>query len=153
MRSNGLRRILVLLMAVGLVLAPLAGPPATSFSAAQQLDPTFDGDGKLLSPLGNESISGQTVIVQPDQKILVVGSAFLDGDWDFALLRYCTDGSLDNGAHCGSPGFGGDFNDFAYDAAQQADGKILISGESAGHLAIARYLPTRTYIYLLMVLR
>ncbi len=122
----------------------------------KSLDPTFDGDGKLLSPLGHEAIDAQAVLVQPgDQKILVAGSAFVDGDWDFVLLRYCPDGSLDNGVNCGSPGFGaggrtitdfgGDFHDSAMDAALQPDGKIVVAGTSSRYpefdMAVARYNP------------
>ena len=120
-----------------------------------QLDPSFDGDGKLLSPLGSEDIYGQSVMVQTDQKILVAGSAFVNGDWDFSLLRYCPDGSLDDGANCGTPGFGtggrvltdfgGAFHDFVMDAALSADGKIILVGTSSSSpqfdMAVARYNP------------
>ena len=155
MRSHGRRKILVLLAAIGLALAPLASSPAISWSAAEQLDPTFDGDGKLLSSLGSEQISGQAIIVQADQKILVIGSVFVDGDWDFTVLRYCMDGSLDDGVNCGGPGFGtggrvitdfgGDFHDSALDAALEPDGKIVVVGTSSRYpqfdMAVARYNP------------
>jgi len=155
MQASGLRWILTLLVSLGLMLAPWAGSPVISWSAAEQLDPSFDGDGKLLSPLGNEQISGQAIIVQSDQKILVAGSVFVDGDWDFTLLRYCADGSLDNGVNCGGPGFGtggrvitdfgGNFHDSVMDAALQPDGKIVVVGTSSRYpqfdMAVARYNP------------
>ena len=152
MRSHGIRRILVLLAAMGLALAPLAGTPMTCSSAGEEFDPAFDGDGKLLTPLGHESVEARAVLVQPgDEKILVAGSVSGDGDWDFVLLRYCTDGSMDDGANCGRPGFGtggrvitdfgGGSYDFAYDAALQADGKIVVVGSSGGDMAVARYNP------------
>jgi len=156
----------IVLMLVSMVCAvplthattlPSPDRPASDLSAADQLDPTFDGDGKLLSPLGTEDISGQTVLVQTDQKILVAGSVFVDGDWDFTLLRYCTNGLLDDGINCGSPGFGsggrvitdfgGAFHDSVMDAAlQPADGKIVVVGTSSSYpqdpdMAVARYNP------------
>ena len=139
----------------GNTVGALAGSPLTATSATENY-PTFDGDGKLLSSLDHEAIDAQAVLVQPgDQKILVAGSAFVDGDWDFALVRYCTDGSLDNGVNCGAPGFGmggrvitdfgGDFHDSAMDAALQPDGKIVVAGTSSRYpefdMAVARYNP------------
>jgi len=156
MQPSRLRRILAVMVALGTLLALLAGSPAISLSAADELDPTFHGDGKLLSGLDHEAIYAQAVVVQPgDQKILVAGSAFGDGDWDFALVRYCPDGSLDNGVNCGGPGFGtggramtdfgGDFHDSAMDAALQSDGKIVVAGTSSRYpqfdMAVARYNP------------
>ncbi len=156
MQPNGFRRILTVVVALGWLLALLAGSPAISWSGTEQLDPTFDGDGKLLSPLGHGSIRAQAVIVQPgDQKILVAGSGLVDGDWDFTLVRYCADGSLDDGVNCGGSGFGtggrvitdfgGDFHDSAMDAALQPDGKIVVAGTSSRYpqfdMAVARYNP------------
>ena len=61
------------------------------------LDTTFDGDGKLTTAIGTSSDSGQSVTLQSDGKILVTGSAYsASGNTDFALVRYNTDGSLDN---------------------------------------------------------
>ena len=71
MHTIGLRRKLLSVFSVILALLALAGSPADSLSAVDQLDPSFDGDGKLLSPLGSEDIYGQSVLVQTDQKILV----------------------------------------------------------------------------------
>ena len=153
MQTNGLRRFLISLVAIVFVLVPSADSMATSLSETDQLDPTFDGDGKLLSSLGAEDISGQAVIVQTDQKLLVIGSAFVDGDWDFTLLRYCPDGLLDDGVNCGGAGFGtggrvitdfgGAFHDSVMDAALLPDGRIVVVGTSSSYpqfdMAVARY--------------
>jgi hypothetical protein len=69
-------------------------------SATEELDPTFDGDGKVLFPRDHEAVYAEAVVVQPgDQKILVAGSAFADGDWDFALVRYYPACSATYGRH------------------------------------------------------
>jgi uncharacterized delta-60 repeat protein len=155
MQAYGLRRIFISLISLMIALLLSIGTLTTSLSASDQLDPTFDGDGKMISTLGNEAVSGEEVIIQADQKILVTGSAFIDGDWDFTLLRYCVDGSLDDGINCGTPGFGnlgrvvtdfgGNFHDSAMDAVLQPDGKIVVVGTSSSYpqfdMAVARYNP------------
>ena len=155
MQAYGLRRIFISLISLVMALLLSTGTLTTTWSASDQLDPSFDGDGKLLSTLGTEVISGEEVIIQTDQKILVAGSVFIDGDLDFALLRYCVDGSLDDGINCGTPGFGnlgrvvtdfgGDFHDSGMDAVLQPDGKIIVAGTSSRYpqfdMAVARYNP------------
>src|SRR5439155_19461396 len=90
------------------------------------------------------------VAMQPDDKIVVVGSTFsaLSG-YDFALTRYNPDGTLDT-----SFSFDGKVttdlgsNDFASAVAIQGDGKIVVAGvfQTAGPriLALARYNPDGT---------
>jgi uncharacterized delta-60 repeat protein len=87
------------------------------------------------------------VIIQPDGKIVTAGSAFNGSNYDFALARYDTDGTLD--AAFGSGGkvmtdFGGLF-DQATAVALQSDKKIVVAGltdqgqGNANDLAVARY--------------
>ena len=109
------------------------------------LDPTFDGDGIVTTAFAD----GYDVIfameLQPDGKILGAGGTnFIAGtETDFVLLRYLTDGSLDE-----SFGDGGivttDF-ELAHDLANamylMPDGRILAAGYSGNDWAIARYLP------------
>jgi uncharacterized delta-60 repeat protein len=85
------------------------------------------------------------VLVQTDGKIVAVGKARIDGDYDFAAARYYYDGSLDTtfgGDGRVTIGFGG--SDQAHDIAQQADGKLVLfgrhNGNSGGHdyFALAR---------------
>ena len=92
------------------------------------LDSTFDGDGIVLSDF---AYTLRAVALQPDRKIVVAGeppSQFGTG-WDFALLRYKADGSLDTS-------FGGDGtvathfgrDDWPVGIAIQPDGKIVLAG-------------------------
>lgn len=88
--------------------------------------------------------------IQPDGRILAAGGADLAGtQFDFALVRYNADGSLDS-----TFGIGGkattDFNgrlDAASAIALQTDSKIILAGfATAGdpHMALARYNPNGT---------
>jgi uncharacterized delta-60 repeat protein len=111
------------------------------------LDTSFDGDGRVTTDFGNFEV-GEDVVLQPDGKIVVVGTSIVDdlpgGLW--ALARYSTDGSLD--ATFGSGGkvltdFGGPSNVRA--VALMADGRIVVAGDASADgssydVAVARYL-------------
>jgi len=103
------------------------------------LDASFGGTGVVSTNLGGND-DGYTVLVQSDGKIVVAGTSSTSGNGDFVLVRYNADGSLDtsfSGDGIVVTNFGG--NDKAYSAALQADGKILLAGESDGDFAVARY--------------
>jgi len=113
------------------------------------LDTGFGGDGKVTTDFDSSDDYGNSVTIQADGKILVAGysrnvDAAADA-WDFALVRYNPDGSLDTG-------FGGDgkvitdfgspnnpANDGSYSVTVQADGKILVAGDSNDDFALVRY--------------
>src|SRR5436190_1560258 len=58
------------------------------------LDTSFDGDGRVTTSIG-DGASAQAVVVQPDGKILAVGSTADGASARFALARYSQNGSLD----------------------------------------------------------
>jgi uncharacterized delta-60 repeat protein len=98
---------------------------------AGALDPSFSGDGVVTQDLaGYYQTGGQDVVVQPDGKVVVAGTAKLLETSYPAVFRYNTDGSLDttfglNGVGVLTvPSGTGDF----YSVALQADGKIVASG-------------------------
>jgi uncharacterized delta-60 repeat protein len=113
----------------------------------------FGIGGKLTTVItpGNDRALG--LVIQPDGKIVAVGHANAGGNNDFAVVRYCADGSLDDGTNCGAGGFGtsgivatavsvGD--DLALGGALQADGKLVVVGyatPSSRDFALARYCP------------
>ncbi len=110
------------------------------YNADGSLDTSFDQDGKLTIDFAATSIA-----LQVDGKIVVAGSTFTIENFDFALARYNSNGSLDT-----SFGDGGkvatDFStsdlgtdDFARSVALQADGKIVVAGKSGGFISFARY--------------
>jgi competence ComEA-like helix-hairpin-helix protein len=110
------------------------------------LDPSFDGDGSLLTDLDGLSAVVFSIVLQPDGKILVAGFRSAARDFSIFLARFNSDGSPDI-----SFGTGGKvLNNFgkgeAYGGtlALQPDGKILLAGQtfilSVGYVfALARY--------------
>jgi uncharacterized delta-60 repeat protein len=111
------------------------------------LDNSFGTNGKVTTLYGAANW-GSGLALQPDGKILVVGSSFFPTD-NFCLVRYNINGILDN-----SFGTGGiahtDFlghNDGAYAVALQPDGKIVAAGFASNstsvdstYIALARYI-------------
>lgn len=113
------------------------------FNPDGSFDISFGTNGIVITDLQDVSgaFSGD-VVLQPDDKILVVGGS----NDDFTLVRYNSDGSLDNSFGTGgivSTDFFGS-PDTAYDLAIQSDGKILAAGyegygEDFGQFGLARY--------------
>ena len=60
------------------------------------LDMTFGTGGKVVTAIGTGIDDSRSVTVQADGKIVVVGRTSNGSNEDVALLRYNTDGSLDN---------------------------------------------------------
>lgn len=58
-------------------------------------DSTFAEDGILVMLVGNNHDRGNAVIIQPDQKILVIGDAVVTGKSAIFLARFTTDGLPD----------------------------------------------------------
>jgi uncharacterized delta-60 repeat protein len=110
-------------------------------------DTTFGVGGTVVTDMGaNRQDMASRVIVQPDGKILVAGSTDVDGTWNFALVRYNPDGSLDttfNGTGKVSTDIGNHSIDYAYGLTLQPDGKIVVTGTSDAHgsydFAVTRY--------------
>jgi uncharacterized delta-60 repeat protein len=134
------------------------------------LDPTFGtgSSGKVeidvVSPTPS-SEAARGVAVQPDGKIVVVGStdagptSQFRGDADFGVSRYLPGGGLDPSFGGGSGRVTTNFadgvtstgsNDTPSAVAIQPDGKILVAGTTdppgtdTGDFALARYLPDGT---------
>ncbi|OFY86022.1 MAG: hypothetical protein A3F72_21500 [Bacteroidetes bacterium RIFCSPLOWO2_12_FULL_35_15] len=119
----------------------------SSFSLAQSgsLDNTFGTGGKVTTPIGSSSSNGRSVAIQSDGKIVVAGHSNNGANYDFALARYNTDGSLDNtfgiGGKVATPI--GNSDDIGSLVSIQSDGKIVVVGYSnnSGNLdfALVRY--------------
>jgi uncharacterized delta-60 repeat protein len=111
-----------LLAALGLALLvalSLAGP---ALAAPGDLDPSFDGDGKVITPDGQIN----DVAVQEDGKIVVAGN----DDETLTLARYNPNGSLDTSFGSGgkvTTNFG--HTGIAKAVALQPDGKIVVAGQ------------------------
>ena len=111
------------------------------------LDATFDNDGKVVTDMGAASDDiVSSVAMQSDGKILVAGYSDKGGSYDFAVVRYNTDGSLD--ATFDNDGkvvtdIGNNSADFALSAVLQPDGKIVVGGQfgasGLSDFALVRY--------------
>ncbi len=100
------------------------------FNPNGTLDPSFSGDGVVITDVGGFEDQARAIAIQTDGKIVVGGHAKVNGSVDFAALRYNEDGSLDNtfsgdGKVTTSVTLG---SDHAYGIAMQPDGKILLAG-------------------------
>jgi len=114
------------------------------------LDTSFGTGGKVITDFGEVSSQAYSVAVQPDGKTVAAGYANIDGEEDFALVRYNADGALDSTFGAGGKvitDFGhleqGFSYAFAFSLAVQPDGKIVVAGQAyidAGYdVALARY--------------
>ena len=116
---------------------------AVRYNADGSLDTTFDGDGKLTTPIGTLNDVGNAIAIQTDGKILIAGSTeATSGVNDFAVVRYNADGSLDN-----LYGTGGkktiDFNstnDLGNAIVLDSSGKTIIAGFANYLFGIVRLL-------------
>lgn len=105
---------------------------SSSYSQDGSIDLTFGTGGKVITPVGPTQDIGSSVVIQNDGKILVAGLSDNGINDDFALVRYNTDGSLDN--TFGTSGIVttpiGNSEDNAYSVVLQSDGKIVAAGYS-----------------------
>jgi uncharacterized delta-60 repeat protein/LPXTG-motif cell wall-anchored protein len=113
------------------------------YNANGTLDATFGTNGITVTSFGT-SESAKSVVIQADGKILVAGYSDVNTIRDFAVLRFNANGILDtsfgtNGITTTNLGS----YDTGYSMALQADGKILVAGQTgpsnASNFAIVRY--------------
>ncbi|WP_276504210.1 T9SS type A sorting domain-containing protein [Terrimonas pollutisoli] len=109
------------------------------------LDASFDADGKTITSIGTSHDYISSIAIQSDGKIIAGGYANIGGNNNFALARYNTDGSLDDGFDGDgkvTTSFGAGYG-VARATAIQSDGKILLAGNSytgsSVDFAVARY--------------
>jgi uncharacterized delta-60 repeat protein len=113
------------------------------------LDTNFNGSGIVTTSVGNgyEEV-GFSIVLQPDQKIVVAGAGTRTGmSSDFAVVRYNPDGSLDtnfNGSGIVTTSIKVDSR--ASSVALQADNKLVVVGvaidpaiPSQSTFAVVRY--------------
>ena len=104
----------------------------SAFAAAGFLDPSFGANGVAIADLGGDADSSSGIALQPDGKILLLGSAQGQAP---VLMRYNSNGSSDN-----TFGVSGKLAlSFGRKVAIQSDGKLIVAGSSNGGIAVARY--------------
>jgi uncharacterized delta-60 repeat protein len=124
------RLLLIPVTVLALILSPHTR--AALHAAEGDLDPTFGTGGIVTTDFGNTFDSAEDVAVQPDGKIVVAGMRSTS-TLDFAVARYNTDGSLDTTFGTGGQivtDLSGGGSDWARAMALQADGKIVVAGDS-----------------------
>ena len=124
------------------------------FNADGSLDAEFGIGGSAVTLFGDPATEGRGLVLQPDGKIVVVGSsgagAYSELN-DFAVARYNADGSPDQGFGNGGqlkthfPGVTNTGSN-AISAVLQADGKLVVAGAYKNEgthrqIALARYNP------------
>ena len=113
------------------------------------LDASFGTGGKVKTDFFGNFDQAFAAALQPDGKIIAAGFVYNPdaAHSDFALARYNRDGSLDTSFGSGGKVVTDFFNgpDDAFAVAIQADGKIVLAGESSNDprfmtmFALARY--------------
>jgi uncharacterized delta-60 repeat protein len=103
----------------------------TRFTADGSLDRSFGDRGRA----GSGDVSGSSAAIQPDGKILVIGTVLTGGvpPGDFGVARLTADGRLDPTYGRGGSvvtGLSPGSDDQALDGVLQADGKLVVSGIS-----------------------
>ena len=100
-----------------------AGQPGT-------LDLSFNGTGKVLTPIGTGNDLANAVAVQPDGKLVLAGLCNGGTNFDFCALRYNTNGTLDTSFGSGGKVITavGTSDAYAVALALQPDGKLVLAG-------------------------
>ena len=115
------------------------------FNADGSLDTSFDGDGWVTTDLSSNDDGATAIVIQSDGKIVVAGYADNGYGYDFAVVRYNIDGSLDTSFSIDGkvPAVFGSGTHVGHAVAIQSDGKIIIAGNgnntSGYDFAVVRY--------------
>ena len=110
------------------------------------LDTSFGNSGRVRQAIGSGDDWGQSLVIQPDGKILLGGYCHNGSNFDFCIARFNPNGTLDT-----TFGTGGKViqpissaDDKGYSLAIQPDEKILLGGTCDGDFCIARFNPNGT---------
>jgi uncharacterized delta-60 repeat protein len=137
------------IVVAGSLGVPFQQSEVTQFAVARYLpdgtlDMKFGKSGHVTTDFGDDDGSGASaVVIQPNGKIIAAGYATIPPaviGYDFALVRYHRNGSLDRSfgdAGLMSTDFGNDFEG-VNDIALQPDGKIVAAG-GGFEFSLARY--------------
>ncbi|HYE16319.1 MAG TPA: delta-60 repeat domain-containing protein, partial [Pyrinomonadaceae bacterium] len=134
------------IIAVGESISDQAGITTTEYTLVRynpdgSLDPSFGGDGIVVTDLFGNGDTAFAVALQPDGKIVAAGSSAQNGTGaNFSAARYNPDGSLDTTFGSPVPGTASRsgrvmtdlvaWNDIGRAVALQADGRIVIAGHT-----------------------
>jgi uncharacterized delta-60 repeat protein len=136
------------LIVVGGVEIPATPGGSVYFALARYatngtLDSSFGDGGQVITQVEFDDAYATAVTLQPDGKIIAAGQSEIGTNEQYAVVRYYTDGSLDN-----SYGVGGEsvvsFNDGGDDTgtavALDSEGRAVMAGNAGGLFGVARFL-------------
>ena len=138
------------ILVVGLTTSGTSGTEdfgLARYNTDGSLDTSFDGDGRVTTDVSAGDTIAYSVAIQSNGKIIVAGlSETSSNNWDFALVRYASNGSLDTSFDSDgkvTTDFSGQ-NDTISEIQIQSDSKIVAAGyrsDSASYtsFALARY--------------
>jgi uncharacterized delta-60 repeat protein len=123
------KSVLVICIALALTACGNSGG-GNSNPASGSLDTSFGINGEVTTGIGGSDDGASSAAIQSDGKIVAAGHVYNGTNYDFAVVRYNTDGSLDT-----SFGSGGKVttaigatDEAASAVAIQSDGKIVAAG-------------------------
>ncbi|HLM02213.1 MAG TPA: FG-GAP-like repeat-containing protein [Pyrinomonadaceae bacterium] len=97
------------------------------YNANGTLDTSFGVGGRVYEPLDEISGTPESMVIQPDGKIVVSGT---DKNAKLFLARFNTNGSLDAGFGAGGRVASSSYNVSLTELARQADGKLVVAAAS-----------------------
>lgn len=127
------------------VSKPVGDFAIARYSTDGGLDPSFSGDGRLITDFSGGSDDAFSVLVQPDGKIIAGGYSFsITSKNDFSLARYYSDGGLDTSFSSDGKAVIDYFSawDSIADIELQPDGKVVAVGSTSlptYDVALARF--------------
>lgn len=102
--------------------------------AGNAMDGSFGVAGFVFTDFSGDTDEAYSLLIQPDGKIIASGRALIGNDYDLAVARYNTDGSLDHsfdGDGLVTVGFGDigpNNNEACYAMALQPNGRLVLAG-------------------------
>src|SRR5678815_1101927 len=109
------------------------------------VDQSFGVAGKAIGIINNAYLDSRNIIVQPDNKIIQLGTRAISGTNRFTVERNNADGTIDGGFGQNGVVTAIGESDYAEHGALQSDGKIVLAGRtynSSNHhsdAALVRY--------------
>ena len=108
------------------------------FRIGGALDPTFHADGAARTDFDHDEDNAFDVEIQPNGKILAVGSAWVNGQLRIAIVRYRTNGRRD--ATFSGDGRTAQVSGFGQGSVLDGTPRLVVTGSSSGGVLTARYL-------------
>jgi len=105
-------------------------------------DTNFSGDGQVKTPISGADSYATSIVVQPDGKIVVAGTALVSGNDSLLVVRYNSDGSLDTGFSSDGivmASLGKNISNPYSRVALQSDGKIVAIEGNGNDFLVWRY--------------